>query len=57
MAHFSAFGDSTSSLIWVTMKFKLCNNHYLAALVLLGSVICFCERMLCMGRVSRLFVF
>ena len=55
MAHFSVSCDSIASLfIFVRIGFEPCNNHYLAAFVLLGPAICFCGKML--GYLSRLFI-
>ena len=48
MAHFSAFGDSTASLlICVRIRFEPYNNYYLAVFVLPGPAVCFCGKMLC----------
>ena len=58
MAHFSAFDDSTASLlicVRVRIRFEPCNNHYLAAFVSPGLPICFCGKML--RFLSRLFAF
>ena len=55
MAHFSVSCDSIASLvIFVRIGFEPCNNHYLAAFVLPGPAICFCDKM--MRYLSRLFV-
>ena len=45
-------------LFWsVRIRFEPCNNHYLAAFVLTGPVICFCGRMFLLSFLSWLFVF
>ena len=44
MAHFSVSCDSIASLlIFVRTGFEPCNNHYLAAFVLPGPAICYCD--------------